>query len=269
MSPFAVKCKQPVVTCIDRIWQILTACFLRSTHCDRGKLGQALGLQLEAESPTGIWEMRRRSDGSDGRSRCLYALQCEMPRWYQGRRHPRHGAAYRNLSKMHCVLHLFTGRWDSERPESTDASFQEGASYISTIWRLYPMFAGRSTIVYLHLSSFIHLKNTWIWVYIISHYNCKSRKSPIFHSNCLGFIPWLPSRMRRKKRMPQRSGANHESSVLVFWFVWRILALVSNERIRTQITKCCSLRAMLAVDCIDDNWQWKQHLELVVIPTWA
>ena len=180
MSPFAVKCKQPVVTCIDRIWQILTACFLRSTHCDRGKLGQALGLQLEAESPTGIWEMRRRSDGSDGRSRCLYALQCEMPRWYQGRRHPRHGAAYRNLSKMHCVLHLFTGRWDSERPESTDASFQEGASYISTIWRLYPMFAGRSTIVYLHLSSFIHLKNTWIWVYIISHYNCKSRKSPFF-----------------------------------------------------------------------------------------
>lgn len=27
----------------------MTGCFLRS-HCDRGKLGQALGLQLEAES---------------------------------------------------------------------------------------------------------------------------------------------------------------------------------------------------------------------------
>lgn len=193
-----------------------------------------------------------------------------MPGWYQGRRHPRHGTAVHDAcSILIFVLHLFTGRWDSERPESTDASFQEGASYISsTIW-LYPIFAGRSTIVYLDLSSFIHLKIPgfgYTHVYIISHYNCKS---PIFHSNCLGFIPWLPSRMRRKKRMPQRSGANHESSVLVFWFVWRILALVSNERIRTQITKCCSLRAMLAVDCIDDNWQWKQHLELIVIPTWA
>jgi hypothetical protein len=155
-------------TCCHLYWQDLTdidRLFLEITLRPR-KAGAGLGAAAGGGVTERIWEMRRRSDGSDGsngRSRCLYALQCEMSGWDQGRRHPRHGTARPidafSIKLCIALVHWEVGLW---APWIHWRFFPRRSKlhqqHYMTIAALYPMFAGRSTIVYLHLSSFIHLK---------------------------------------------------------------------------------------------------------------